>query len=125
MFLLPDGFTTDHGVVARDGKMRLAMAGDEIVAMGDYRAAENKAYSVLILLSRVITGIGPVQRVFPDQLETLSKKDLLFLQDFYEKINNVPIDAMLCTRCGSSLIVDPATGAVSENTNAPNKSGRR
>jgi hypothetical protein len=112
LFRLPDGLVYDDGSLFREGKMRLARARDEIIAIGDYRADENKAFSILILLSRTITELGRMQRVLPDQLETLSGTDLLYLQELYEKINNVRIDAVLCPRCGTPVKVDPATGAL-------------
>ena len=60
-FVLPRGFVDPNGgEVHRHGIMRLATARDEIVPLQDYRVQSNRAYLVIILLSRVITKIGDI-----------------------------------------------------------------
>jgi hypothetical protein len=112
-FRLPDGYTDKDGNLHRDGVMRLATAGDEIIPFGDYRAADNKAYAILILLSRVITSVGSLNRIYPDMIETLSGADLLYLQELYEQINDTKIAShrLDCPTCGQAIEVDAASGA--------------
>ena len=43
-FTLPRGYVDGRGQVHRDGKMRLATAGDEIWPQTDPRVRENPAY---------------------------------------------------------------------------------
>ena len=54
-FTLPKGFVDEHGNLHRKGVMRLATAKDEIIPLQDFRVKNNRAYLVIILLSRVIT----------------------------------------------------------------------
>ena len=112
-FRLPEGYKDEDGNVHRDGVMRLATAGDEIIPFGDYRAADNKAYAILILLSRVITSIGAIARIYPDMIETLSAADLVYLQELYEQINDTKIASHRfdCPTCGQAIEVDAASGA--------------
>ena len=64
-FRLPRGYVDESGNVHRDGVMRLATARDEILPLQDYRVQSNRAYLVIVLLSRVIVKIGslPCDRV--------------------------------------------------------------
>src|SRR5204862_8083114 len=57
-FRLPRGYVDENGAVHRDGIMRLATARDEILPLQDYRVQSNRAYLVIVLLSRVITKLG-------------------------------------------------------------------
>ena len=57
-FTLPRGFVDAEGKVHKEGTMRLATARDEILPLQDYRVQANRAYLVIILLSRVVTRIG-------------------------------------------------------------------
>src|SRR4029079_4338906 len=57
-FRLPRGYVDEHGNVHRDGIMRLATARDEILPLQHYRVQSNRAYLVIVLLSRVITKLG-------------------------------------------------------------------
>jgi hypothetical protein len=112
-FRLPERYKDEDGNVHRDGVMRLATAADEIIPFGDYRAADNKAYAILILLSRVITSIGGMSKIYPDMIETLSGADLLYLQELYEQINDTKIAShhFDCPTCGQAIEVDAASGA--------------
>ena len=57
-FTLPKGYVDKDGNLHREGVMRLATAKDEIAPLQDYRVQANRAYLVVILLSRVIVKTG-------------------------------------------------------------------
>ena len=57
-FTLPKGFVDEQGNLHRKGVMRLATAKDEIIPLQDFRVKNNRAYLVIILLSRVVTRLG-------------------------------------------------------------------
>ncbi len=75
-FRLPRGFVDEEGNVHRDGVMRLATARDEILPLQDYRVQSNRAYLVIVLLSRVITGLGDKKLISVDMIENLFSTDL-------------------------------------------------
>jgi hypothetical protein len=79
-FELPKGFVDNAGVVHKRGKMRLATAGDEIAATRDPRVLSNPSYLTIVILAA----------------------DLAFLQDMYQRINNVepPTMQVVCPDCG-------------------------
>ena len=86
-FTLPHGLVDGEGVTHREGKMRLATAFDEIAPLNDPRVRNNPGYLVIILLSRVITGLGSLEFINPKMIENLFAGDLSYLQDFYQRIN--------------------------------------
>jgi hypothetical protein len=86
-FTLPKGYVDKDGKVHRKGKMRLATAKDEIVPLTDPRVQKNRAYLVIILLSRVITKLGDLSEVTTDMIENLFSADLSYLQDIYRRVN--------------------------------------
>jgi hypothetical protein len=86
-FVLPQGYLDSEGTMHREGTMRLSTAYDEIAPMRDPRVQTNPGYLVIILLSRVITRLGTVQQINPKSIEGLFSGDLIFLQDFYQRIN--------------------------------------
>ena len=86
-FVLPQGYVDPEGHVHREGVMRLATAYDEITPMRDPRVQRNPGYLVIILLSRVITRLGNLDQVNTKMMEGLFSGDLLYLQDFYQRIN--------------------------------------
>ena len=51
--------------------MRLATAKDEIIPLQDYRVQGNRAYLVIILLSRVISKLGDIKYIDTDTIENL------------------------------------------------------
>ena len=65
-FTLPRGYVDKDGNVHQKGVMRLATAKDEIVPLQDYRVQNNRAYLVLILLSRVISKLGDLNAINPN-----------------------------------------------------------
>ena len=106
-FKLPKGYMDSKGELHREGRMRLATAGDELSAAKDPRVAGNEAYIIVVLLSKVITQLEGVEMVTPTLIEKLFTADLAFLQDMYEKINNVdfPQIEVICPDCGKVFTV--------------------
>jgi hypothetical protein len=107
-FTLPFGCVDDQGNLHRDGVMRLATAGDEILPLKDPRVQSNQAYLVVVLLSRVITRLGAVSQVTPKIIEGLYAGDLAYLQELYNRINregqaNMPA---VCPQCSHSFVVE-------------------
>ena len=86
-FTLPKGYVDDDGHLHRDGIMRLACARDEIEPLRDGRVKENEAYATVIVLSRVVTRLGSVQRVTTKTIESLFVSDFGYLQDLYRIVN--------------------------------------
>ena len=114
-FRLPRGYVDESGNVHRDGVMRLATARDEILPLQDYRVQSNRAYLVIVLLSRVITKIGDDEHISVDMIENLFSTDLAYLQEFYRKINEeggTPKHHVTCPKCQHEMDVDMVTGAL-------------
>ena len=114
-FRLPRGFVDGDGNVQRDGVMRLATARDEIIPLQDYRVQSNRAYLVIVLLSRVVTQLGSVERITVETIENLFSTDLAYLQEFYRKINEeqgTPKHHVACPKCAHEFDIDMATGAL-------------
>jgi len=111
-FTLPKGYVDKDGNLHREGVMRLATAKDEIAPLQDYRVQANRAYLVIILLSRVIVKLGSMRSVTPNVIEDLFSSDLAYLQEFYRKVNeegttSIPVK---CPACGHEFEVDMGTG---------------
>src|SRR5918912_1030623 len=87
-FTLPRGLLDDEGGVHREGAMRLATARDEIEPLRDPEVRRNEAYLSVLLLSRVVTRLGPVTDVTPSVVEGLYAADFDHLQRLYERINS-------------------------------------
>jgi len=107
-FTLPKGYVDKDGNLHKKGVMRLANAKDEIAPLQDPRVQRNKAYLVVILLSRVVTKLGNLQDLNPTIIENLFSADLAYLQDFYRRINsNGHTRAkILCPECEHEFEVD-------------------
>ncbi len=88
-FTLPRGYVDKEGNLHKTGIMRLATAKDEIAPLTDFRVQKNRAFLVIILLSRVITKLGTLgdEQVTTDVVEGLYSADLSYLQEFYRRIN--------------------------------------
>src|SRR5260370_4912377 len=99
-FTLPKGFVDSEGRLHREGVMRLVTAKDEIVPLQDYRVQGNRAYLVIILLSRVITKLGALEMIDTEIIENLFSTDLAYLQEFYRK-NNEEGAPKIHTKCPS------------------------
>jgi len=108
-FILPRGYVDPtNGTVYKHGVMRLATAKDEIVPLQDYRVQSNRAYLVILLLSRVITKLGELRSVDTDVIENLFSADLAYLQGFYNRINGTQTRkvAVACPECRHSFEVE-------------------
>ncbi len=107
-FILPKGYIDSDGNLHKKGIMRLANAKDEIAPLEDPRVQRNKAYLVLILLSRVITKLGDLSSINSTVIESLFSSDLAYLQDFYRRINSNGDAQMtiLCPHCEKEFEAD-------------------
>ena len=87
-FTLPKGYVDGDGVLHRQGTMRLATARDEIEPLRDPRVAgADDPYLTILVVARVITSLGTLRSVGPNEVEGLFAADLAFLQDLYGIIN--------------------------------------
>ncbi len=101
-FTLPKGYIDGNGEIHKNGKMRLATAGDEMRAQRDPRVLSNPSYLTIVLLAEVITEIEGVATIAPSIIEKLFTADLAFLQDMYQRINDIepPTMHFVCPDCG-------------------------
>ena len=101
-FELPKGFVDNAGVEHKRGKMRLATAGDEIMATRDPRVLSNPSYLTIVIRAAVITELEGLDAVIPSTVERFFTADLAYLQDMYQRINNVepPPMRVVCPDCG-------------------------
>ena len=101
-FELPRGYVDSNGDVHKRGKMRLATAGDEISATRDPRVLSNPSYLTVVVLAKVITELEGMPTIVPNIVERFFTADLAFLQDMYQRINNVepPTMQVVCPDCG-------------------------
>ncbi|MBD2449750.1 phage tail assembly protein [Nostoc sp. FACHB-152] len=109
-FTLPTGLVDGQNRVHRQGMMRLATAKDEIIVQQNRYVQENTAYSFLVMLSQVITRIGSLNSVTPDLLETLVLRDMGYLKEFYNRVNqqgNAHIPTQ-CPHCNNQFAVELA-----------------
>lgn len=95
-FTLPKGYVDDSGMLHRHGTMRLATARDEIEPLRDPRiSGADDPYLTILVISRVVTALGSLRQVTPNEIEGLFAADLAFLQDLYGIINfGDPADAV-------------------------------
>jgi hypothetical protein len=107
-FTLPKGYIDHDGKVHREGVMRLATARDEIEPLGDPRVKDNKAYLVILILSRVVTKLGDLNGITSEIVQQMYSADLSFLQDLYRSINEdgEPTVSVTCPSCGHAFDVE-------------------
>ena len=91
-FSLPLGYVDADGTMHKDGVMRLATAGDEILPLKDHRVQANPAYLTIIVLSRVIVKLGSMDMITTKVIEDLYSADFTFLQELYNRINQINND---------------------------------
>lgn len=94
-FELPLGYLDEQGFRHRQGVMRLAVAGDEILPLKDPRVQSNPAYLAIIILARVVTRLGHLGYLDTDLIENLSLQDFEYLQNFYQLINGRPLPSLV------------------------------
>lgn len=101
-FILPRGYVDENGEIHKKGIMRLATAADEIMPMKDPRVQQNPGYLTIILLARVITSLEGISMIDVRLIEKLFTADLAFLQDLYQRINQMenPSYKTVCPHCG-------------------------
>ncbi len=107
-FTLPRGYVDAAGTVHREGTMRLATARDEIEPLREVEVRQNEAYLTILLLSRVITRLGPLTDVTPELIENLYAADFDHLQRLYERINSdgEAVGVVACPACANEFEVD-------------------
>jgi hypothetical protein len=107
-FTLPHGYRDAEGTLHREGAMRMSTAFDEIAPLKDPRVQANPGYLVIILLSRVVVRLGTLQHINPKMMEGLLSGDLVFLQDFYRRINESGHSrlAVTCPHCAGEFEVE-------------------
>lgn len=100
-FTLPLGYRDGDGTLHRDGVMRLATAGDEILPLKDHRVQANPAYLTVIVLSRVVVRLGTLDMINTRVIEDLFSADFAYLQALYNRINGVDGDGVdaVCPNC--------------------------
>ena len=88
-FNLPVGFIDQNGQHQQYGRMRLATAADEMVAI-EQLEGQHPSRLPLYLLERVITQLGSYgsDAIDPHFLQQLYAMDLAFLSDVYLQINS-------------------------------------
>ena len=106
-FVLPKGYVDASGTVHKEGVMRLANAADEILPLRDPKVQQNPGYLTIILLTRVIKQLGTLPIITTKTIEGLFTMDLVYLQDFYERINSMemPRYRCVCPHCGEEVDV--------------------
>lgn len=104
-FRLPRGYVDGEGTLHREGRMRLATAGDELGALRDPRAKADESYLNILILSKVITALGTLEEITPQVIERLFLSDMEFLQNMYETINKAenPQIQVTCPHCGQTF----------------------
>ena len=107
-FELPIGYQDEEGILHREGTMRLATAADEILPLKDPRVQGNQAYLIIILLSRVITKLGSMERINTKMIEGMYAADMTYLQEFYNQINRTGRASVsaTCPKCAHGFEVE-------------------
>jgi hypothetical protein len=100
-FSLPRGYIDGAGQVHRRGRMRLATALDEILALQDPSVQSTEAYLPVALLSRVVTHLGELPAVTPGIIEGLFAADIAYLEDLYLRLNtpDTVLLGAICPHC--------------------------
>lgn len=97
-FTLPRGYRTGDGNIYHQGRMRMATALDEVESVAHPRVQANEAYLPIVLLSRVITELGDLDRITPQIVEGLFAADIAYLEDLYIQLNSYD-GVVVQTRC--------------------------
>ncbi|KAB8144612.1 phage tail assembly protein [Chloroflexia bacterium SDU3-3] len=107
-FTLPCGFVDERGTLHRQGVMRRATALDEIEPLGDPRVRTNEAYLPVLLLGRVLTKLGTINRPGVAVVEQLFASDFIYLQQLYSRVNSSGGNVVetACPSCGTHFMLD-------------------
>jgi hypothetical protein len=109
-FELPRGYIDIEGNCHKRGVMRLAKTIDQIAPARDPRVISNPAYLTIILLSRVITKLGNLEKdqINPKLIEDLFVPDVDHLRKLYQKINfdEEPRIQATCPKCDNKFLVE-------------------
>jgi len=100
-FTLPRGYIDSSGKLHRRGRMRLATALDEIMALQDPSVQAADAYLPVALLSRVITNLGELPAITAGVVEGLFAADIAYLEDLYLRLNSpgAVVLGAVCPQC--------------------------
>lgn len=104
-FCLPKGYVDAEGTLHREGRMRLATAGDELSALRDPRVKEDETMLNSVLLSKVVVSLGTLPAITPDIIQGLFICDIEYLQNMYDTINRADKPQLLvtCPYCGKEF----------------------
>lgn len=104
-FCLPKGYVDAEGTLHREGRMRLATAGDELSALRDPRVKEDETMLNTVLLSKVVVSLGTLPAITPDIIQGLFICDMEYLQNLYDTINRAdkPQFLVTCPYCGKEF----------------------
>lgn len=97
-FTLPRGLLDRQERLHRKGTMRLATAKDELYVQSVLEVGHNPAYGFLVMLSQVISRLGMLNSVSPILLEQLTLRDITYLREFYNRVNQQG-NACVSTEC--------------------------
>lgn len=100
-FCLPKGYVDAEGTLHREGRMRLATAGDELSALRDPRVKEDETMLNTVLLSKVVVSLGTLPAITPEIIQGLLICDTEYLQNMYDTINRAdkPQLPVTCPYC--------------------------
>ena len=103
-FTLPVGYVDSSGVIHKEGVMALATAKDEITPLMDLRVQRNRAYLIIVLLTRVLKKLGTVKDIHTGIIENLFAADLRYLEELYNRINEDEATLTVrCPECGTAF----------------------
>lgn len=104
-FCLPKGYVDADGTLHREGRMRLATAGDELSALRDPRVKEDETMLNTVLLSKVVVSLGTLPAITPEIIQVLSICDMEYLQNLYDTISRAdkPQLPVTCPYCGKEF----------------------
>jgi len=119
-FTLPRGYVDPEGRLHQTGVMRLATARDELEPLRDPTVSgPDDPRLTILVLTRVVTQLGTLERVHSGHIEGLFAVDLAFLQDFYGVINfgdQDEYDALMRAQEQSNLLGAPGASRAAEES---------
>jgi len=100
-FTLPKGFIDQYGQIHQHGRMRLARAIDEMEAIEHPGVKAKQSYLPALLLARVVTQLGALDKVTPKVIANLFAADMIYLQDMYLRLNGTDsiMVGAICPHC--------------------------